>query len=465
MKRAAILLAALAIVLAGCTNSFTPAAPSSAVISTETAALVAQKALTNPVFINVSSSGLVAGATPKGHLTLQINNAVISLASDMATLKAALAVYPLATSTATTAYTRGTAIALPDPVVTIANNSTTLDYAIDMSAYSTTTGSPEWEIYIPGDKLTVSGVKVLDLDNNQVLGEASPGPDDYIGYVTIFGTSQPLGAGNPRNPRAFVTYGPPVPTSTTVSTITFNDNGVIPGLTGSTIIGLFSIETFDPTSLTWKPVAATNTYDTATAVMTITLGAALPNGNYREVVKTPYLIAETTAVNDYKHSADYGKTSVVYPIGVFSSGTNATESTATFSASAQFDGAGKNGYILLTFNGLGAQGLLLSSLTTTTVQLYDTNNQHFVPLAGFFILPGTNNAGPAAVVVRANLPASYTQVGHSYLVSLSSGVIDSGATTATSDDLNLGRWTNVPGSGGSSFPYLCQNVNGSGGSI
>jgi hypothetical protein len=459
-----MLLAALVLVLAACSNSFTPAAVSSSVTGTETAAAIAARAVTTPVTITVSSSGLTAGATTKGYLRLVIN-ADVSSTANLASLKSSLVVYPLTTSTATTAYTRGTAITLPDPEVLVTNNSTTLNYYIDMSSYPTT-GANVWEVFIPGGTL-FDGQKVLDFDNDKVLGEA--GDDDFIDGSTIIGNTTAIGVGNFRLPQSQLGVAWSAITGATLApTVTFTDvsgGGVVPTLTGSTITSLFSIETFDPSSSTWKAVTTTNTYNAATAVLTLTLGAVLPVGAYyRTVEKTPYLIAETVAVNDYLHRANYGKLSVVngtpFAIGVAA---DAKQSGASYTATAKFDNNNQNGWIQLTFNGQGTKGLLVSSMTADNVKLYDTNLKRYIPISGFALV-GTTNSN-LATSVRFNLPATYTKVFHGFHVYIGPGVKDNMALDATSDDFNLGDWNNVPGAIGTSFPYLFQEETGTAGSF
>jgi hypothetical protein len=462
MKRATILLfAALTLVLAACTNSFTPAAIGADKSAAEATALVTANAITNAVSIALSGSGLTNGATTKGTLTITFNNATITSTTDLTNLASALAVYPVTNgTTATSAYTRGTAVTLLMPVVSVSGSSTTVAYSLDMSGYSATTGSRVWEVFIAGDKLTSGGVKILDLNNDNVVGVA--GDDDYIGYQVLTNGVYPT-VGAARLPQATIGYSTSINATATTSTLTFSDylydyaggylSIVTPTLTASSITGLVALQYYDTTS-GWQSLTTTNTYNATTGVLTLTR-AAFANGScYRFAITTPATIVETTKVCDYAHRASSGSPSIIY-MGEFANGSNPKQSSATYTATANFDSKGQNGWIQLDFSNLGTAGILLSSMTTDNVKLYDYTNLSYIPIISSFTLIGTTNANSASV--KLSLPATYTRTGHSFDVYIGPSV--------TANNLNLGNWMNVPTAASSFFPYLFQRTLWTSGNI
>lgn len=458
MKRAAIiLLAALTLTFAACTNTFTPTAVDATLSSAEAASIVTSAVTKTPVTVSIGGAAITAGATTKQVLSITFSNVAVNAASDLATLTGALKVYPVTNAANnTTAYTRGTALTLPTPEVTVTSD-TTLVYRIDMSAYSTTAGAPVWEIYLPGDKLTSSGVKVLDLDGDKNLGEASD--DDYIDYKAISNTGTTLATGAARSPQEKLTSNGIIyqVTATTSTIDLFNQLYTYTGGLGTTVIPTFSaasvvqgavaMQVFDTSSFVWTNVSTTNSWDSATGILTLT-HAALTNGRqYRYVITKPYEIAESVAVCEYKHRGDYGALAYANgPAQSIGTSTDAKQSGAGLGApSVSYNANGTGVEISVAITGLGTQGILESSLITSNIKLYDTSLGCFVPI-GSIALVGPNGSN---VTIKITLPASYKRAGHTGYLYFSPSVKDSYNLASTDDDRGLGDWTNV-----TVLPYL-----------
>jgi hypothetical protein len=469
MKRAIIFLAALALVLGSCANTFTPTALGSTVTSAETAAKIASNAVASPVSITTTVAALTYGSKNQ-KITLTITNAAISSDADKTALISAVKVYALgATAASDGAYNRAAELSLGTPVVTVNGTTTTVAYYLDLS--SNTSVSNQLEVFIDGSTFTLGGIKVLDLDTDTVLGEV--GDDDYVSYnVTVTGAPV-TAAGAQRSPRTKLTFlgtfggvstGSTAVTLAPVSTV----DATFAKLDSTALSAAFTLKKFNTTTLAWDAVSTTNAYSTTTGVFTMTLPAAMASGEiYRVYATNGSSLKETSSVRGYQHRFDYNNkttTANLYNAAYTSisqyTAVPSTQSAATYSAAAVFDGGNKNGYILITFSGLGAAGIKTSTLTSDNIKILDSSTGGYIPWDSTKTPEIVGANGPAAVV-KICLAPSYAKAGHGYDVVIGPGATDDGASsTVTTDDLKLGDWTNV-----ASIPYLFASASSTTGQI
>jgi hypothetical protein len=454
MKRAVLLLAALALALAACTNSFTP----TAMTAEKTAAEATAKATVTPISayanIDVSFSDLTYGLTGQ-KLVISFTGANLSAAADVTNLASALAVYKLgATAAADGAYSRGAALSLGTPEVSYTGGATVVIYTLSLTG--DTAISDQVEVAIAGDKLTAAGGnKILDLDGDKVAGEA--GDDDYIKYIGVGGA--PVTAlGAARDPLAslggLVVNGASITNASTVVTFSaLTTVGLVPANVDlsvlSTAVGL---QKWNATSSTWDAVTGTTpAYNGTTGVYSITLGTAMALGEvYRVVYTNPSNIAEKAAVRGYIHRWSYNnKLTTSYSASTYPTGAPANQSGATYDATAFFDSNNRNGYVLVAFMGLGAQGI--DTTTISNIKLYDSTLNAYVPVSS---IKAATSYG-STVYVSLTLASSYTMAGHNFIVLVGPNVKDLGATTASTDDRVMGTYNNV-----TVFPYGYTRVTG-----
>jgi len=458
MKRAVLLLAVLALALAACTNSFTPAAMSAETTAAQ-AASKAAGALVTSVDATTMTSLTYGRAAQK--LTIIFTGGNLTSTADIANLGTALAVYRLGAAAASDgSYSRGASLSLGTPSVSIAAGNTVAIYTLDLSVVDATM-SDRIEVVIAGDKLTGNnGVKVLDLDGDKVAGEA--GEDDYVAYPTVAGA--PVNAlGNARSPRYTLGGGAFAPTFTlgnavvTFSALT-TANTAAADIDLSTLSTAISLQKWNAGSSAWAAVSGTAAYNAGTGVYTITLPSAVALGEvYRVVYTSPYNIAEKAAVRGYIHRFRYNN-KLSSEVGdsdggtvgtqlYFATGAPATESTASYSATAYFDAYGYNGYVLIVFSGLGNMGIDPATLTNDNIKIFDDTLNTYVSVASLSLIKNGSSAQVAAALPPSY--KSYYSVGslHNFIVCIGPGAKDLGNTTATTDDQNLGYYdqvTNVP---------------------
>lgn len=451
MKRAFILvLAALALVLAACTNSFTSTAMDSAKTTAQTSAYAAANAMQNTANINVTSSSLTYGQTDQKFI-IQFSGINLSATADQTALASAVVLNKLsATATTDGAYNVTGALSLGTPEVSYVGGNTYAVYTLNLSG--DTAISDTLEVVIAGDKLTGSGgSKILDLDGDEVIGEA--GDDDYVGTVNVSGA--PVAAGgvipNPRTPlsggvSSGYTIGSTTVTFTALTTVT----GAIATIDSSLVTAAVSLVKLNKTANTWDTIGTSSSYNAATGVLTMTLPTAVTGGDvYRVIWNSPTNVIETAAVRGYKHRWDTNnkKTTVIASTTPVAP-TN--ESTATFTATTNFDSNSLNGYVTLSFNNVGTQGFDTTTLTTTNVKLYNSIKKVFVNVSSIKVLNNGNTA-----IVALILPPTYMQLGDSYKVAIGPGVKALGNTTASTDDTVLGDYTNF-----TNLPYGFKIVTG-----
>jgi hypothetical protein len=450
MKRTILLFVALGLVLGACTNSFTPTA-----LSSETsAAQTSLKATNNPI-TSTSSFGLDSSLTygsKDQKLTIRVV-ANLSASVDQTAFVSALTVNKLAATANTDgSYKVTAAVILGTPDVTYIQGTTMFIYTPDLS--SDTALSDYLEVYIDATKFTAAGGnKVLDLDGDGVLAET--GDDDLYDTVAVSGAPV-TAAGYLPNPQSTLSAGysggvANLSTAVTVDITTVGGADAV--IENSLLQSAFALQKFNATTGAWDAVSVTGTY--AAGTYTMTLGTAMATGQvYRIVESTPSNVVETSAVRGIKHrlSTNNKLTSDVLISGQIT-GDPATQSGASYSAEAAFS-SGLNGYVVISFSGLGAEGLDTSTLTSSTIKIYDTDSTalSYVPVSSFKL---TTDNGDSAKVV-ALFDASYKQRNHAYKV-LIGGVKALGATTATTDDTVIGDYTNT-----TQVPYGYVVVSGSG---
>ncbi len=455
MKRTTIIIAALcaALALGSCKNSFTPAAIDASVSGAQTSAIVGAAAATpgtSPVLSVISGALLPQTARS---LVLQVTNAALLSTADRTAFASAIALYPLTnTAAADGAYTRGTAITLGTPDYLISGTTTTMTYTIDLSAAGM---SNLLELVVAGDKVTLGGAKALDTDGDTVVGEA--GDDDFISYVTVTGGAATTG--NQRAPQtglAFAgTYGGVATASTAVTLAPITTvGGAFAQLNAATLGAAFVLQKFNATTFAWDAVTTTPTYNAVNGVTTLTLGAAMANAELYRVVETnPSNVKETATVRGYTRRLSLNNSLKTVVLATAATTAPATQSAATYSAASTFDTQSFNGFVTITFAGLGAQGIDMTSLTSANVKIYDTSINAYVPVSSFALV-GTNGAG---AVVRAYLAATYKKITHGYNVLMGPGAKDLGPTTASADDLTMGSWNAI-----TAIPYFFTSVAGVG---
>lgn len=452
MKRAAILLlAAVALMLAACTNSFTPTTMSTETINAETSAKVAAAAITTAVAINLPTTTF--SNTTNQKITIRFANTQITN-SDLTSLDSAVSIYPLTSAaTADFTYTRGTALTKGTPVVIYdsAFGRTDVTYTVDL-----TSASARLEVVIPGDAFTVSGVKVLDLDGDNLLGES--GDDDYVGYVAVTGgTAVPvLGTAVwERLPRYNAVTLPGVGAftagATVINSTIASQNGTAGFGTATTIAAVVSLQKFNSSTLVWDTVTTTPAYSAA-GVFSLTLPAATKLGEvYRFSYGNMSTIKETTAVAGYVHKLSYSN-SASSVSSTYLGGDPTTQNNAySFAAASSWDSSDLNGYVLVTFSGLGTQGLDSSTATSANFKLKTSSG--YVPVDHFVV--DNSQAASGTVYVYMYFAAGQKNGGRSFDVFVGPGATDLGATTAASDNVSLGDYSQV-----GEVPFLFDKVSG-----
>ena len=398
---------------------------------------------------NVTITSGALGSTTAEDVVITFNDGLGKGCSiDAATVANAVVFYNLkATNETDGAPSQGASIPYT-PVVDYHSGFTTITFTMDLSSPATT--SNQIEVYINPAVLTANnGTMSLNLDGDAVQGEAAE--DDFIGYIATAGTI--VSTGSQRAPRSNTTpaYAFAVGTTSTTFTYDYTVYGLTTAPISKALLDAYaSLERFNPVSLIWETISTTSTYtDTAGSAAYVLTHSTLENGDVlRFAFSNPYSFVTSTTVlgyyqyGDYDQSKTYDYSILGGALGAGRTGFNTAFTNADVAVVKADINDGGEDYKLeytLNFSNIGAEGLQLASITTSTIKLYDTVDKVYVPWASVSLEDnaGTNNS----VVLSMN--SGYRDKGHAMQIHIGPGLFDLGATTATTDDVRLGDYDNV----------------------
>ena len=357
---------------------------------------------------------------------------------------------------------RGTALVPALTEVDFDGLDTTVTFTFDFT--NLTTVSQRIEFFIDPTVLTANnGNLLLNLDGDTVSGEAAE--DDYVDYVTVAaGTA--VATASTRSPRSGMILGYSAGGNVGDTTITFAANytgyGTMTAAPLSKAIidaAYLNLEEWNPITLSWGAFAATSTYtDTAGVVSYVITHRTLVDGDIvRMVSNDPYNYATTTTVEGYIQR-DYWDASQTVDINLvyndlgtgrvdFNTGytipTISREETLEINAVDEFQLV-----YTLDFSGIGAEGLQLASITNDNLKLWDNTDNVYIPWTSVVL---EDVVGITQEVVLTMDPG-YMDQNHDLVIHIGPGLIDLGATTATTDDLYMGDYTNTFGFA-NNFPH------------
>ncbi len=381
----------------------------------------------------LSVTAVTAGATAAAKQEIRISfDAVVDAATVGAikfyTLKAAAA--------ADGAYDRNAAISASGTVQAYGTGCDVV-YSLDL-----TTASNPIEVYIDASALTAAGgTKKLNRDGDKLMGEAIE--DDYAGTIAVAGGTAAAGA--VRNPQATVTIvgSTSLTVGGTTATLTFSTTK----LTESNLKSVIALEKFTGTG--WTPVAYTGSFNTATAVYTMTTSTAAANEEvYRAVLNNPYTLKENATTNGVEHRYTNDQSKTFIDLGNDNVGVDTKYNTAVAAtATAAFDANNKNGYVDFAYTGgLGVEGVDATTITAANIKIFDTAAQKYIPWESGYLVNKTT--------IRLVLSPAYTKANHAFQIHTFPGLTDLGATTAATDDKKLGDWQRT------TTPLLANIFNG-----
>ncbi|MCG8480480.1 MAG: hypothetical protein MI724_15410, partial [Spirochaetales bacterium] len=201
--------------------------------------------------------------------------------------------------------------------------------------------------------------------------------------------------------------------------------------------------------------------DTATTeIYTLTIPAIVDGAMYRIDIANPYTAAENATTNGFarRFGNDQNDTlieGVFGPIGPFFAATSdyipgATAVTsgiaATFDAVSNF-----NGFVTVTFDEtvIGNQGLNTSTVTSSTILVYNATDDEYVAVTAVQVTTSTlNQTTFSNNQVILTLDPTYLSVGDSLELHIAPTVQVLGDLTDTSDDRFIGDQSRVD-----SFPF------------
>lgn len=450
MKARILLIAALGLSLlglTGCVNAFLGAELLDELIA-EVATAANSADRTNVAGVSVATFP----AGPFALATGQVVEIVFNGQIDSASLTAVTFYTLKATAAADGARDRNVALAAGTPEVfyNVSTDRTTVRWTLDLS-----TASASVEAVIDPTVLTaVGGTRRLDLDGDNVQGEAQD--DEYINYFTVTGGTAIAGAA--RNPRAVFPLaggGLSAVAGDTAINFTYSDFATDATDYRAALDAMIRLEKFNPTTLAWDAVTYVSTYSTTTGAYDLTMAATVAGEVYRlRMVRSgaTWPVA-TLPVNGYTKKVEYEQALnhvlLAGPTAVADATYNASAALdATYVVSTVFDANGFNGYVQLNITNIGLQGIEPATVVAANVKLYDTVLGQYVPWSTAVVRQQTAGAAQLSDQIILYLNPAYKQrnfpaAGNLFDVHVGPGLIDRGATTATTDDLKMGDFTNV----------------------
>ncbi|MEI8095552.1 MAG: hypothetical protein WCG80_15180 [Spirochaetales bacterium] len=442
-----LLSAAVLWALSACANPAFTATDLTGAKTTAAAAANAPHSNVTAIAVTVATTPatLVAGTATNQVITVTFANGLV----DDATLATAVTFSNLkAAANADGSYAEDdalTPIAALTNVVKNAAANTVVTYYFD---FSTAANVSDWIVVsIDPTKLTAdNGTKKLNLDSDLEQGEASD--DAFFSYLNVPTGTKAVTVGVAKNPRltfmgrlAVATFGAAAAAGATSLAITYSPPGTDATDYATLFDTVFELQKFDGTQ--WAKVALTSsTY--ASNVYTMNVAATVGKEVYRVKVNYSTTFVTTATLRGYvaKGSTDATKT-----VGYLDAGTIA-EATATYNSptinmhsvtggmTIVSPAASKNNAVVtLTFTDTGALGLDPTTVTTSTVKLYNLGTQRYVPVSKF--------VQQSANVFVAVLDPTYLTTGGGLEVQFAPAVTDLGTTTSTTDDLLYGDWQNT----------------------
>ena len=342
-------------------------------------------------------------------------------------------------------------------------STTVVTYVVDLSV---TTSYSAWiEVYIDPTVLTANdGNLKLNYDGDGTHGEASD--DDYIGYIT--GLSGTAVTGSSRVPRldiqSFLTaFGIPAAGDTSI-TISYDFNAASyttsSPISKTLLDAYYTIQMFNPVTCIWEnfSITLTNYTDNGDGTADYVINfAALDAGDFiRLATSDPYGFATTSTVFGYTARVDFDQARTIFidttatPIAGTKSGFSGTFNPAAIAVtytSEIYDASTTDEYKMvyeLDFSaaGLGAEGLSETTITTSNLKLYDATDNVYIPWSSI-TLEDSNTGTANNDIVTLTMNPGYKNQGHTLEIHIGPGLYDLGATTATTDDVRLGDWTNT----------------------
>ena len=341
---------------------------------------------------------------------------------------------------------------------------TVIEYTFDLSNAATV--SSQIEIVVDASVLTAeNGSKLLDTDDDDVRGE---NPDDSIyEYIGVTGAGI-TAVGSERDPRATIAFAGETLSAATVGATTFNMTIVTDNITAAILDAGVRLVSYNATSAAWDTVSYTSTLNTATNTYALTIPEIVAGAVYRIDIANPYTIAENTTTNGFarRFSNDQNVTlneSVYGPIVVPSTNFVPSASTITTGVTTSFDERqvtltrtlGYNGVVTINFDRgvIGIEGLNTSTVTPSSILVYNGSDNEYVPVTSVEVRTSTPNQTTFRNdVVDLTLDPTYIRDSDSEKdleVHIAPTVQGLGGTADTADDVFLGDQSNV----GTTFPF------------
>lgn len=412
MKKLAVLVIATAIVLTGCSNSFSGTDADNSLLASVNSA-------------NNSLKGGLTAPTLGGTLTTATNptQQVISLRFvkadiiDVSTIPTAVTIRNLASAAnATSTVAQGAVI--PFTVKEVRSDAT---HDFVYLLVNLTGASATLEVQVNATILTgMNGTKQLDLDGDNVQGEAND--DDFYDYIAVTGGAAIATFGVERNPQAEMNLPTAafsiVAPATTLNTLTVTyDRQTVAGaavdladykaLFDSHIV----IETYAAATNTWTAVApTTTTYATASGDYVSTFAALAAGTQVRARTINMQTLVTTAAFYGFVQRAamDAQTTEAII---ADDAAADATEiSVGDQDAALAVSVESTNSYdikVVIDVNAAitGALGLDFTTVTPDNIRIYNTTKGIFVPLTA-----ANFATGYAAGVVPALTTTPKTQI-------------------------------------------------------
>jgi hypothetical protein len=431
LKNLAVLAIASTVLLAGCQNNFTGT-------TLDTTTLTNANSASRTNVAGIPAPTLTGPLVNTKDQTLQVSFGA-GKAIDSATILGGISIYNLTEGvTAGTPYVRKTPIT---PTLQYVSN------GVAFLSLDCTGATGLLEVFIDSTKLTAkNGALKLDLDGDNTPGEA--GDDDYYGYIAVgtYGTNTAPdtitnSANYQRRPRAGMTLtggflnvaaaNGVYDTFRLTYTLIAGDTSDYKSMFDSSVV----LEKFAPSTNTWATVSPTATvYSTTTGDWTATIPAASEGDVYRarltnisslKTAKEFYGFTQRRSM-DSRYSQEElvapTKTSVTTAKELAVSGLDSQD--LAFAVSTAFDASGLNGTIVIDLNlaVTGDKGLDLTTLSTSTLKIYDTVDNTVLNYVSY-TTACTDPAYPAVPTrIILKLDPTLKSKGHAFNILTSAGL-------------------------------------------
>ncbi len=453
MKKLAVLAIAAAVVLTGCSNSFSGSGTDAGVLAAANQANNWGTAGLNAPTIGGTLSAVTTPTTQIITLDFSANPGDMI---DYSTIPAAVTIHNLASAaTATSVVTQGAVI--PFTVKEVRGD-------IAYLLVNLTGASATIEVTINSTLLTgKNGSLKLDEDNDGTQGEAND--DDIYEYLGVTGGTAIATFGVQRDPRYGFNISAPtfsvVAPATTRNTLSCTYDRMTPNGAGPDLADyktLFDahivIQKYVPATNTWTTVTPiSSTYVTTTGVWTVTFTALAVNETVRANGVDLQAIQSTAAFYGFiQRMVMDNRVTVMYGAPVTQADPTelgAGASDTAFAVSTQFSANGTSGSIIinLALGTIGNKGMVESTFTAANVKIYDTAKNVFVPFVsatfgyGAGVIPAATTDPKTQIVVA--LDPTYKATGDAFEIWVGPGLTTLGDTVPGIVPLHFGDAANI----------------------